>query len=136
MKNLNEIFESILDKDFDVPNLDANPIKTVKPVLDEGDWGNLIDRCNRQLIPYKYAPKINKIIDSAVKLIDAIPNNGSFTLVNKTGAWLNDAKKLNKIEINYEFLEQANDIRFLNNWLAKVNKNTAFVKLANALGQP
>lgn len=135
MKTLSQhINEGLLDADYDVPNLDANPIKAVVPVLDKNDWSNFIDRCNRQLIPYKYAPKINKVIDSAIKVIDSIPNNGSFALINKTGAWLNDAKKLKKVEINYEFLEEANDIRFLNNWLAKVNKNTAFVKLANALG--
>ena len=135
MKTLSQhINEGLLSADFDVPDLNVEPIKAVTPVLDRDGWSNLIDGYNRQLIPYKYAPRINQLIDSATELIDSIPNNGAFTLINKTGAWLNDAKKLKKVEINYEFLEEANDIRFLNGWLAKVNKNAAFVKLANALG--
>lgn len=135
MKTLSQsINEGLLDADFDVPNIDTTPIKAVTPVLDKNEWSNFIDRCNRQLIPYQYAPEINKLIDSATKLIDSIPNNGSFTLANKVGAWLGDAKKLPKIEIKYDFLEEINDIRFLNDWLAKVNKNAAFVKLAKALG--
>ena len=138
MKNLNEIFEGLLDADFDVPNFEVDPIHAVKPVGDEdGDWQKTVDKVNASLEPFKFYTRINQLIDDAQRLCgdmkDVRFERGS--AVEKFLNFLDVAMKLTKLDPTKGIDEnRVKIVRLLNDMFAETNKNAEFKKLVTALG--
>ena len=138
MKNLNEIFEGLLDADFDVPNFEVDPIQAVTPVGDDdGDWPKLVDKTNAALEPFKFYTRINQLIDDAQRLRgdmkDVRFERGSAG--EKFSNFLDAAMKLTKLDPTKSIDEERIKIvRLLNDIFAEVNKNAEFKRLVTGLG--
>lgn len=138
MKNLNEIFEGLLDSDFDVPDFEVDPIKAVTPVGDSDDgWQKTVDKVNASLEPFKFYTRINQLINDAQQLnsdmkdIKFVARSKMHNFAN----WLFESTKLSKLDLNKDIDEShIKIVRLLNDVFDVVNKNAEFKKLVTALG--
>lgn len=136
MKNLNQVFEGLLDSDFDVPDFGIDPINAVTPVGDDGEWPKLVDKINATIEPFKFYARINQLIDDAQQLrIDMKGvrfERGS--AIEKFSDFLDMTTKLPKLDITKVIDEERIKIaRLLNDIFDAINKNAEFKKLVTAL---
>ena len=137
MKNLDQIFEGLLDADFDVPNFEVDPINTVTPVGDDGEWEKIVDKVNVSLEPFKFYARINQLINDAQQL-HADMKDMRFTPRTKMhnfSNWLFEATKLTKLNIEQDVdMDRVKIVRLFNDVFTEVNKNAEFKKLVTGLG--
>lgn len=138
MKNLTTfVVESLLDKDFDVPDFNFEPITPNIPVMiDDGEhWRQIVSTINAKLIPYAHYMEINRLINDVGDIIAAINReNVAITELGKIGTALNALAKCNPLEIDHKLLNDAANVRVLNDWIGKANNNSDFKKLVSGLG--
>lgn len=139
MKNLsNHIAEGLLDTNFDAPDFNFEPIvPNVPAFIDDGEhWrDNIVNAINAKMVPYKYYSQINDIIGTAADITGAIQKeNVAITELGKLGAALVNLAKCKPLEIDEELIQTISDIRALNDWIGKANKDTEFKKIVSGLG--
>lgn len=138
MKNLTTVMaEGLLDKDFDVPDFNFEPITpNIPAMIDDGEhWRQVVTAINTKLIPYAHYMEINRMIDDAGDIIAAINReNVAITELGKIGAALHTLAKCNPLEIDHKLLDEAANVRVLNDWIGKANNNSDFKRLISGLG--
>lgn len=137
MKNLNEIFEGLLDVDFDGPNIDVDQIVATRPVLDDGSWEDYIKKVNEISFPYQFVAKINELVRLADEVTTDLKDWRDIyhrSNLSSVIEWIRSGAKYKPVDVSKYDDSDVRKSRILNEWLIKFNAISGMKKLFEALG--